>query len=133
MLEPYGDLTKVAVQLGVVDGDRGTASQILAEAEVSGTEAPAVLARHPGYDTEHTVLGLERHHHRTAEVQLADHLELFPVDDSGLDHLVGDLWRELADAGAQHLVGACVGVRVGGIPALELLGDLELLEVNVGN
>ena len=130
-LQLDGRRQRLAVQLGIVDGEGRAPGQVLGEREIVGTVEPLGLSRYPGEHAEGLASGDERHRHGAAQVQVAGDVQLLLVDSAGHEHLVGDLADELASAGTDHTPRAAGCVRVRGVAVLQREGELDLRRVHV--
>ena len=133
LLEAYGGRERLAVQLGVVDGDGGPAGHVLGEGEVVLGVVPAGLGGHPGHHAEHPPVRDQRHHDGAAQLEVEGDPHVLLVPRAGDQHLVGDLRDQLGAAGAQHVPGPPRRVRVAGVALLQGPGQLHLLGVDVGD
>jgi hypothetical protein len=124
LLQAQRHVADLRVQLGVVDGDRSAAGEILAEGKVLGPVPPTALPGHPGDHAEDPAVHLQRDRQGAPEVQVEQRLPMLLVDGGRGDHLVGDVRDQLADPGARDLVRPSGCVRVGWVALLELADPL---------
>ena len=123
----------LAVQLGVVDGGRGPAGEVLGEADVVLVVEPRVVGGDPREHTDDPAADPQGDEQGTAQAQLARDAQLLGVAGPGHEHLVGDLVDELGLPGSRHGAGAGGAGRVGGPALLQGPGQLDLLRVDVGD
>lgn len=95
-LQSHRYLAKLGVQLGVVDGHRSPSCEILSERDIVCGEPAPLFSRYPGDHAEHPVPQLEWDGDGAAQVEPLDEVALRVILDEQVQHLVGDLRRQLA-------------------------------------
>ena len=131
VLQPLGGLHRLAVQLGVVDGERAAPGQVLGERDVGLGVPAAGLRGDPGDRAVHPSAGNERDHHDAAQLERPSQPEMLLVLGAGDEHLVGHLGNQVAAAGADDLAHATGCLRVRGIALGDLDRELHLGRVDV--
>ena len=124
----------IAVEQRVVHSERRAARDVLGERKILLVVVPARLGRDEGERAEHTTSGGERHDHRGAQPELAEHLEQLRRVAGRLDEeLVRNVRGQLRLASSDHVRDAhrCVGID--GILLGQLVRPLDLLRVGVGD
>gem|GEM_PF-5122103 len=93
---------RLAVAQRVVHRGGRAQGELLRGREVGGPEDAARDVRHEGEGADDPVAHRQRHDHRRAHAQGAQHRDLLGVDGQGREHLVGHLRDQLRVPGAQH-------------------------------
>ena len=118
---------------GVVDRHRRPPRQVLGELEVGFVELAVGIGADQGEGAEDPVAGDKGQDHRRGEAQLPHQPQVLLVLGRLHQHLLGDLGIDLGLPGADHVRRAGLGVRVRRIAGPQVMGQLDLIGVDVGD
>jgi hypothetical protein len=124
---------RLAVEAGVLDGDRGPVGEVLGERLVGFREAAARLRRDERQHTEDLAADGEGNAEVRAQPQRTQQAQVLLVAGPGNEHRVGDVRDDLRPACPQDGVDTVRGILCRGIALLQLVSQLHTGRVHVGD
>jgi hypothetical protein len=117
----------------VVDGYRGSPGDFLGERSVSLAEVPAGLGVDQAERAKGSPPAGEWDDQHTGQPELTRHAQALIIDGGDGEHVVGHVGVQLGDSRANDVRHAYRAVRIGGVAPLHLLGERDLVGVDVGD